>query len=196
MTSSCVICPAGKDSEGACSWVRSNRNSHFNALTLCTLSDTIMSRDSLLAIGEPWCLSVCAVPAPLGYFCTNGTARLSLTNACSNPASYCVEGSGASLTVDVGFYAVAGPAGLFVNQTRCPSGSFCATGVRSLCTAGRFGAQAGETSPVCTGDCTQGHYCPAGSTVPTQEPCGAPTMYCPAVRAHALFVGALTTAAV
>ena len=133
---------------------------------------------------------------PPGYFCPEGTSGLSTTNACASPTSYCPEGSGASLTVDMGFYSVAGPAGLFVNQTRCPSGSFCAIGVRSLCPAGRFGAQAGETSPVCTGDCTQGHYCPAGSTVPTQEPCGTPTMYCPAVRAHVLLVGTLVTALV
>ena len=78
-------------------------------------------------------------------------------------------------------------------------GTFCTGGVRSLCTAGRYGATAGMSSAACSGmcaagragivdgltnsscsgECEAGFYCPAGSTSFTAVPCGNAGVYCP-----------------
>jgi hypothetical protein len=69
-----------------------------------------------------------------------------------------------------------------VDATRsiCPSGSYCAGGVRTSCAAGRYGTAAGTATPdvACAGTCTAGYFCPEGSSG-TAEPCGDATVFCP-----------------
>ena len=51
------------------------------------------------------------------------------------------------------------------------------------CPVGTYGSVEAETSSACSGVCTAGYFCPAGSTGPKQEPCGqglTPAIYyCP-----------------
>lgn len=47
---------------------------------------------------------------------------------------------------------------------------------------GTYGSSTGLSSADCSGNCTQGYFCAAGSTSPTQQPCGGSQLYCPAVR--------------
>ncbi|KAH7489082.1 uncharacterized protein KRP23_3020 [Phytophthora ramorum] len=54
-------------------------------------------------------------------------------------------------------------------QRMSEAGTFCVDGKKILCPAGRYGEKPGETSPLCTGLCTRGFYCPEGSTSPTQR---------------------------
>ena len=115
-----------------------------------------------------------------GYYCATGTSRLSGANACSTPEVYCPEGSSSPLTTEAGFYAVAHDS-WFVDSAQCRAGFYCTGGVQEACPVGRFGSSDGETSSTCTAICTQGSFCPPGSTAATQEACGGPAFYCPSV---------------
>lgn len=47
------------------------------------------------------------------------------------------------------------------------------------CAAGRYGSTGGLRSAACSGLCSEGHFCPAGSIAATQFPCGDDSFYCP-----------------
>ena len=60
----------------------------------------------------------------------------------------------------------------------CAAGSYKASACASACTlcpAGRYGNAVGLTSSSCTGPCSAGHYCVAGSTSATQQECPSGT---------------------
>ena len=61
--------------------------------------------------------------------------------------------------------------------TDCAAGSW--SGSRSAsctnCAAGKFGATTGLSNPACSGLCSAGHYCPAGSANATQIACAVGT---------------------
>ncbi|ETV76523.1 hypothetical protein, variant 1 [Aphanomyces astaci] len=61
----------------------------------------------------------------------------------------------------------------------CPRGSFWDGSACTLCPAGMFGATRGLISPLCSGPCSGGYFCPVGSTSPVQQQCGSPNYYCP-----------------
>lgn len=54
-------------------------------------------------------------------------------------------------------------------------------GVGSQCPAGRYGNSTGMTAATCTGPCSQGYYCKAGSASATAAPCGSVSTFCPQV---------------
>ena len=61
---------------------------------------------------------------------------------------------------------------------------YCVDGVRRPCPPGRYGAVQRLSNASCTGSCTAGHMCAAGSTSPTQAPCASTAgFYCPEVLA-------------
>ena len=66
-----------------------------------------------------------------------------------------------------------------VSQHICPKGYWCKDGVRYPCDAGTFGDSLGLKNNYCSGSCSAGYYCPAGSSSPNQYPCGNSTVYCP-----------------
>jgi hypothetical protein len=81
------------------------------------------------------------------------------------------------------------------NRTRpCEPGSYCTRGVSRLCPAGVFGCSIRLSTPSCSGNCSAGFYCLAGSTSVTQFACGvglgalAASVYCPAGSSGALSV--------
>ncbi len=85
-----------------------------------------------------------------GSYCPSGSVVASPT-LCS-PGAYCPSGSSVELP--------------------CPSGQYSAAGASqcSLCDAGRYGTGSGTASS-CTGACSEGFYCPAGSSNSTAVPC-------------------------
>ena len=78
-----------------------------------------------------------------------------------------------------------------LSTSRCGPGFFCSEGTRhkapvgsyipnsgvaskkaaTPCPGGTFGNVEGMMKPECSGSCTQGYFCPAGSTTPTANDC-------------------------
>jgi hypothetical protein len=124
----------------------------------------------------------CTGECPAGYYCpwgsANGTAR-----PCGGPGVYCPAGSGAPTPVDIGHYSdPSDPADRRVRQVLCEPGSYCVGAVKYPCPAGTFGGIFGLSSAECSGPCAAGHFCPEGSTLPTQVRCGihrGTAVYCP-----------------
>ena len=123
------------------------------------------------------CAEMCA-----GNICPTGTGVLTTINYCSSPTTYCPLGSSTYSYTDAGYYAVATLGRLYKNECLCEAGRYCVAGVASACPAGRYGDDTGSTNASCVGVCSAGFYCPAGSTSPTQQPCGSESVYCPQVR--------------
>jgi hypothetical protein len=121
----------------------------------------------------------CSGPCPAGSECpppsTGGTP-------CS-PGTYATEGQSSCSTCLEGYYCITG-------STTAKGEVAQAGGALSppaACNAGQYGV-AGATSAECTGPCSAGYYCPAGSSSPTAVECataiggGAPLLnevYCP-----------------
>lgn len=63
----------------------------------------------------------------------------------------------------------------------CPLGSYCPGGTepRALCLGGFYGDSTGATTSHCSGPCSPGYYCPAGSVSSTARACGDPKYFCP-----------------
>ena len=72
-----------------------------------------------------------------------------------------------------GYYSIA----VFNNATfsykiqECERGSYCISGVKSPCAAGTYGAVTGLSSPLCSGLCLPGYFCPPNSTMSTSYNC-------------------------
>ena len=81
------------------------------------------------------------------------------------------------------------------NQSLCPIGHYCVSGLLRQCPPGRYGNATGEVRDECAGACEAGYYCPIGSISSRQVPCGSPSVYCPAGSAVPTFAlpGAVTT---
>jgi hypothetical protein len=132
---------------------------------------------------------MCFVPST-GYACSNGTGVLSAdTHGCRSSSQFCPTRSTVRTPTPSGFYANPTPSGLFFNATQCESGRFCTAGVAWECPAGRYGAAAGLLSSACSGVCSAGYHCPAGSSTPTQRNCSdGPTFFCLEVRSRGLAI--------
>ena len=84
---------------------------------------------------------------------------------------YCPIGTSIPLTVLPGYYTTGFNASTRSDQSICPVGSYCVHGVRISCPGGTYGDQLGLYNETCTGRCSRGFYCPAGSTSSRQFPC-------------------------
>ena len=75
-------------------------------------------------------------------------------------------------------------------QNACPPGTYCMEGVAALCPAGTFGATFGLVNSLCSGSCTSGFYCIAGSTLaaPPHATCANASYYCPAASGQRTLV--------
>ena len=93
---------------------------------------------------------------PAGYF---GASTALTTATCTGPCSagaYCPAGSAAN------------------TPNTCPAGSYCVAGAAPApCSAGYYGATLGLSIATCTGACSAGAACPAGSTANTPNTCPA-----------------------
>ena len=114
-----------------------------------------------------------AVPSP-------ATTSCSPCRYVAHPRRY---GSAAGLTVSsctancsAGYACPAGSTSPIAQL--CPAGTFSGVGaaVCSPCPGGSYGATQAMAAPTCTGPCTAGYACPAGSVSPTALLC-APGQY-------------------
>ena len=118
-------------------------------------------------------------PCPAGWYCAgDGTMP-----ACGGNDVYCVVGSTSPQTVGAGNYSVGNTPTTRTAEVPCEPGYYCALGARAQCPAGKYGSAVGLLSSGCSGNCTAGYFCPAGSTGKKQENCGIgaqpATLYCP-----------------
>jgi hypothetical protein len=67
------------------------------------------------------------------------------------------------------------PRAIYVDQAKCPKGSFCPPGLETkqqfFCPPGRYGSEEGNTNPACNGLCEAGYTCEAGATDKQQKKC-------------------------
>ena len=84
---------------------------------------------------------------------------------------YCTRGTDMPVEVMPGYYTIGGNSTTRSSQLPCPPGSYCNKGIIRECPAGRYGSSSRLTTAFCTGPCSKGHYCPAGSTIDRQNPC-------------------------
>ena len=137
-----------------------------------------------------------------GYTCTAGRGPVGSTKApvvcgsSGNTIYYCPGGNQVSNreTPSAGYYAsnpaVSGSSNTFTAQTACPAGSYCVTGQKILCPAGKFGSSAQLQNSQCNGVCSAGYNCPAGSSNKFEQACApdpqnlndARQYYCPSGR--------------
>ncbi len=136
--------------------------------TNATVSPCPVGRYSLSGAG------LCQVCAAGRYGALSLMTNASCTAAC--PAGTFGSASGLSTSVCSGNCTAgyACPTGsTSATAVQCPPGSYSLVGAGACepCPGGRFGASAALSSSVCTGTCTAGYFCPAGSTSPTQGTC-------------------------
>jgi len=128
--------------------------------------------------------SACA-GCPAGWFSSGGVCQV-----CGDDNHYSTGGAvGSCSEVTPGYYSELGTATTRQKQTICPAGSYCSSGVKSLCSpgqytdilgqtscsncaCGRYGT-GGSTTSACTGQCSADYYCPEGSTSSTQNSCSS-----------------------
>jgi hypothetical protein len=94
---------------------------------------------------------------------------------------FCPRGADRPVRVSDGYYTTGGSSHFTrTGQAICEPGYYCNSslslqgdsGVRYLCPAGVYGSTSGLITSSCTEACPTGHYCPAGSVLPTKCPAG------------------------
>ena len=142
---------------------------------------SVVSVMSVVVFTVSSCIVFCCRASLSGYFCRNGTGRLSPSIACLNSTEYCPAGSSEPVPTSFGYYAIATSTRQYFNQSMCEAGRYCIGGVAQACEAGRYGALRGMNDSMCSGECDAGYFCDAGSWSATQDMCGYEALYCPQV---------------
>ncbi len=160
--------------------------------------------------------ATCSGTCSAGYYCNAGSTTPK-QHACGSKLLYCPEGSSAPLRVklpgrnaSVTVADASRPAMYTVDRSLddskssipfrekeliCPVGHFCVAGARKKCPAGRFGDREGQHSPLCSGQCRAGYFCPEGSIKNNQLKCGEDfespeSVYCPKGSAEPILADA------
>ena len=127
----------------------------------------------------------CSGRCNAGYFCPQGSFS-SRQLPCGDIGHFCPEGSGAPIKAMPGHYTLSmlGNTDISSAQTRssqavCEPGFYCVGGLRLPCPAGTYGASVGLTTSKCSGLCEAGYFCPEGSSSPSENECGSPSVICP-----------------
>ena len=114
-----------------------------------------------------------------GYYCELGSV-MATQNTCGSSSVYCPPAGSYPIKVDVGYYTIGGnDNNTRVSQEISPIGHYTLDGILYLCPVGTYGNTEGLSSDYCSGRCSAGWYCPAGSTSPKQLACGSENFYCP-----------------
>ena len=122
---------------------------------------------------SPTCTSPCAAGCTCPAGSTTGCGL-----PCGNASVFCPPGSASPARVLIGWYSTGGTdASHRTKQSPCVAGSFCVAGATTLCPDGFYGASTALVSAACTGVCSDGYTCPAGSVAPTAVQC-SPGGYC------------------
>jgi hypothetical protein len=135
--------------------------------------------------------ALCTDECPEGWYCPAASTAPFAHPCSSSPREYCPKGADHPLRIEQGFFATRphrSTGGGFGASEVCPRGSFCLDGVRRDCPAGRYGGAIQMHNSSCSGECTAGYYCPAGSISRNQVQCSSSATYCPAGSAQPLSV--------
>ena len=108
--------------------------------------------------------------ATAGYYAAAGACS---QTACSGRTKYSAAGAASCSTVSTGYYTTGcnSSSNACTSQTICAKGTYCSSGVAYDCPGGTYGSTTGLSTNACSGKCTAGYYCPAGSTSATQNAC-------------------------
>ena len=108
--------------------------------------------------------------ATAGYYAAAGACS---QTACSGRTKYSAAGAASCSTVSTGYYTTGcnSSSNACTSQTICAKGTYCSSGVAYNCPGGTYGSTTGLSTNACSGKCTAGYYCPAGSTSATQNAC-------------------------
>ena len=128
----------------------------------------------------------CYLLCDAGYVCTAGS-RSPQSQQCGGPSVYCPAGSGVTSPVQAGYLSTGGTTSTRTSRALCPApgdamgfglGLYCpGDGYNYTCPPGVYGAAVGLSAPSCSGPCSAGYYCPAGSANATAVACGSVAVY-------------------
>lgn len=124
-----------------------------------------------------------------GHYCPSASTKADSLE-CGGPDKFCPEGASTPTTVSSGHYTIGdvsllGREQSIYDENRrfaeavCEAGRYCSAGVRLKCDGGTYGSSTSNTASTCDGQCSSGHWCPAGSISEKENRCGSPNMYCP-----------------
>jgi hypothetical protein len=121
-----------------------------------------------------------------GYYCPSGSVSARQVE-CGDVRLYCPAGSSIPVPVDEGYYTVPAPGAEGANpanttqvaQVLCEPGNYCVEGSKYTCPAGYYGGSFGLSTAECSGQCSPGFTCAAGSVDGRATQCGNSTVYCP-----------------
>ena len=140
----------------------------------------IVTEGQSTAIPRLIVLSAVPTSCTAGTYKTSATLALGSTSSCTacGDGRYSAAGASSCSNISAGCYGTSASSAC---PAKCPAGKWSAAGASSCsnCNAGRYGSTEGLTAATCTGACSAGYYCPAGSTSATQNKCSAGN-YCPA----------------
>lgn len=107
-----------------------------------------------------------------GYFCPPGSTSATEVS-CGGIEVFCPVGSAEPIPVFAGFYTIPEDDNVEnrVAQVQCEKRHYCSQGERKQCPPGTFGGEVGLQKEACSGLCTPGYFCPAGSLSDTETPC-------------------------
>ena len=127
--------------------------------------------------------SQCSGPCAEGFYCPLPGSVSPTAEICADPNTFCMTGSVTPHVVSPGYYSllgaeVGGSAGRAFEH-KCEPGFYCSGGERLRCPKGVYGGSFGLTNESCSGKCSEGYFCPAGSLSSTEVECGNHNLYCP-----------------
>lgn len=115
----------------------------------------------------------CDAPCPGGYSCNTGTA-VNAISVCG-VGHYCPGGAVYNrIAIPDGQYGAlpadaANPTSTYTTAWPCPAGHYCVAGAKHACPVGRY--ESGSSKSSCSGVCSAGYFCPAGSVADKVEDC-------------------------
>ena len=139
--------------------------SYLNGVECATCAAGFWGTGTTSFAAGPECSGAC-LP---GYHCSPGSASPSAA-PCGSAADYCPLGR--RLAVGAGYFTTpeSAPSTLRTGAERCPVGSYCVEGLRTLCAGGRYGETTGLATAECSGEARAGTYAPPGSQLPLPCP--------------------------
>jgi hypothetical protein len=122
-----------------------------------------------------------------GFYCPIGSKTSTAFYCGGYGRFYCPIGSKQPIIAPDGYYTVDTENSDYElsityrsNIIICPFGHYCINGIKYQCKDGYYGNEEGLKSENCSGICSEGWYCPVGSTLPFQNPCPKnASFYCP-----------------
>jgi hypothetical protein len=113
---------------------------------------------------------VASIPCEMGHYCIGGKQYKCPIGRYGN--STLLSSEWCYGECEAGSYCPIGS----ITPIVCPKGYYCQNGdVKRICDGGHFGSSTGLKDRSCSGVCSIGHYCPAGSTSANEFKCPAGT---------------------